>query len=217
MPDDVTTADAVTPEAPVDASQTPTEPVVQETVPTTQQDGDTPKDETPEDIDPPVRESEQKVVDSKDAVIKRLQVTVEKLKSNAGNELTPGDEERIANQVLEKQLGKSVEQLRMEKTESEVSKFIAENPDFAPDAEKIKRYAMHPSRASVPPKSIAYEVAGDRLIQIGAERAEKARKEAESAKPAESTAKQDTGTPVDFSKMNAKQMREYERSQRIRP
>jgi hypothetical protein len=58
-----------------------------------------------------------------------------------------------------------------QENEKELSAFIAGNPDFKPFETKIRRYMEHPTRAGIPVKAIAYEVAGDKLMQIGAKRA----------------------------------------------
>ena len=81
--------------------------------------------------------------------------------------------------VIQKQVAKVlspflVKQMQDEDTQ-EIGDFVKQNPDFAPYAETVKRYAQHPTRRDMPIKALFYEVAGDDLLKIGAKRAQKAR------------------------------------------
>lgn len=82
----------------------------------------------------------------------------------------PTTDERVA--ALEKEAADR-------EVEAQIATFVKDNPDFAPFAKKAERFAKHPSRANLPIKSIFYEVAGDKLMSIGAKRAEAARKKAQ--------------------------------------
>lgn len=52
----------------------------------------------------------------------------------------------------------------------EIGEFLTQNPDFKQYESKVRRYMSHPSRRQLPIKSIFYEVAGDNLMKIGADR-----------------------------------------------
>jgi len=54
----------------------------------------------------------------------------------------------------------------------EIADFVKQNPDFAPYAQKVAKFAQHPTRRDMPIKAIFYEVAGDDLLMIGAKRAQ---------------------------------------------
>jgi hypothetical protein len=80
--------------------------------------------------------------------------------------------------AFDKRIAKHMAPFKQQAAEQEVdgsiATFVKDNPDFAPFAAKAKRFAMHPSRESVPIKAIFYEVAGDKLMRIGAQRAKAA-------------------------------------------
>lgn len=84
-------------------------------------------------------------------------------------------EDRAAfDKRIEKKLQPFQERAAEQEVEASIATFVKDNPDFAPFAAKAKRFAMHPSRQSVPIKSIFYEVAGEKLMRIGAQRAKAA-------------------------------------------
>jgi hypothetical protein len=85
----------------------------------------------------------------------------------------PKDKELIGKEVS-RHLAPILEKQEQEETKAEVSAFITANPDFKPFEVKILKWSLHPSRKNLPIKAIAYEVAGDKLMKIGAERAKKA-------------------------------------------
>ena len=88
--------------------------------------------------------------------------------------------------AIDKRIAKAIEPYQKAEEEREVdgeiAKFLQENPDFKPYAKKVKRFATHPSRAQVPVKSLFYEVAGDKLMSIGAKRAKAANAKANKTK-----------------------------------
>lgn len=67
-----------------------------------------------------------------------------------------------------------LEQNAAQENEKELGAFLTANPDFKPFEAKIRRFMTHPDRAGIPIKAIAYEVAGDKLMQIGAKRSKAA-------------------------------------------
>lgn len=83
---------------------------------------------------------------------------------------------------IEKHLKPYKEQAAEQEVDGAIATFLKDNPDFTPFAAKAKRFAMHPSRQSVPIKSIFYEVAGDKLMRIGAQRAKAADDKAKKTK-----------------------------------
>lgn len=87
--------------------------------------------------------------------------------------VTPEDEELITK-VVAKQLAPIIDKSLAADDDKEIADFIAENPDFKPYEAKARRFMNHPSRRALPIKSIFYEVAGDNLLKIGAERAKAA-------------------------------------------
>lgn len=97
------------------------------------------------------------------------------------DDLSPEDAKAI-----DKRIAKAVAPFKQQALESEVdgeiAKFLNANPDFKPFEAKAKRFALHPSRQNLPIKSIFYEVAGDKLLKIGADRVRVADKKAKSTK-----------------------------------
>lgn len=107
--------------------------------------------------------------------------------------------------AIDKRIGKHLEPLLKQQAEQEVeasiATFLKDNPDFAPFASKVKRFANHPSRASVPIKSIFYEVAGDKLLQIGAKRSKAADAKAKKGKTGGGNANTDGKGSKDYANM----------------
>lgn len=97
------------------------------------------------------------------------------------DDLSPEDAKAI-----DKRIAKAVAPFRQQAIEAEVdagiSQFLNANPDFKPFEAKARRFALHPSRQNIPIKSIFYEVAGDKLLKIGADRVRKADKKANETK-----------------------------------
>lgn len=92
--------------------------------------------------------------------------------------------------------------------EAEINQIVAENEEFKPYVDKVKKLASDPSRKQVPIKSLFYEAAGDELIKIGARRASEANADAaETQQNGTSTGNAPTGVSVndmpaeDFQKM----------------
>ena len=97
------------------------------------------------------------------------------------DDLSPED-----RRAIDKRIGQAIKPFVEKAIESEVdgeiAKFLTANPDFKPFEAKARRFALHPSRQNIPIKSIFYEVAGDKLLKIGADRVRKADKDARKTK-----------------------------------
>ena len=91
--------------------------------------------------------------------------------------IAPEDEELITK-VVAKKFAPIIDKSLAADDEQEIQDFLKTNPDFKPFEVKVRRFMQHPSRRALPIKSIFYEVAGDKLIKIGAERAKQADKKA---------------------------------------
>ena len=88
-------------------------------------------------------------------------------------DIAPEDKEvvlKTVRPIIEPLLKQNAEQ----ENEKELQTFLQANPDFKPFEAKIRRYSQHQNRAGVPIKAIAYEVAGDKLMALGAKRAKAA-------------------------------------------
>lgn len=106
---------------------------------------------------------------------------LEKEKGGANEDEGEGEEDDIDSddaKIIDKRVIKAmtpfIQKQMLEEDESEISTFIKDNPDFAPYADKVRKFAQHPTRREMPIKSIFYEVAGDDLLKIGAAREKKA-------------------------------------------
>jgi hypothetical protein len=87
--------------------------------------------------------------------------------------ISPEDEE-VITKVVSKRFAPVIEKTLQAEDEQEVQDFLKTNPDFKPFEARARRFMQHPSRRNLPIKSIFYEVAGDKLIKIGAERQKQA-------------------------------------------
>jgi hypothetical protein len=93
------------------------------------------------------------------------------------DEIAPEDE-KLINKVFQKNIAPIVEKTQQIEDDKEINAFLTANPDFKPFEAKARRYIQHPSRRHLPVKTIFYEVAGDKLLKIGADRKTKADEEA---------------------------------------
>ena len=153
------------------------------------EDQDKEKDEGKEE--PPTRKSK------KDYIINRLQKRKEKLQkkeedseeySEDEDEMIPSDRKAF-KKVIDEEVGAKVEELEKMKIEEEeekelvrdmkeVDEFVSKNEQFKPYRDKILKWWQHPTRKNLPLKAVAYEIAGDDLIMLGAERERKANENA---------------------------------------
>lgn len=90
--------------------------------------------------------------------------------SGEGDDDVDEADEALINKVVAKNFAPIIDKSLAADDNEEVLGFLTENPDFKPFEAKARRYMAHPSRRNLPIKSIFYEVAGDKLIKIGAER-----------------------------------------------
>jgi hypothetical protein len=80
------------------------------------------------------------------------------------------EDEAMISKVVAKKFAPIIEKSLADDDNQEIASFLSENPDFKEFEAKARRYMQHPSRRQLPIKAIFYEVAGDKLIKIGAER-----------------------------------------------
>ena len=89
------------------------------------------------------------------------------------DDIAPEDEAMV-DKVIRKRYGSKFDQLDEKADEGEVKDFVADNPQFKPYQKKILRFLKDPSRSHLPVKTIAYEVAGDDLMKLGAKKGKQA-------------------------------------------
>ncbi len=158
----------------------------------------------------------------KDFIIERQARKIEKLKkgTQGDDKDDKGDEnnddsddddvdpedEKLIKKVASKLIAPIYQKQAEAEDEQEVKDFVAKNQDFAKYEKKVLARMKHPSRAQMPIKSIFYEVAGDDLLKIGADRAKKAEDEASRGNAGGGSARgDDDGGKVDYSAMPAEE------------
>jgi hypothetical protein len=139
---------------------------------------ETPKGDEDDKKDPEVR----KRLSPQDYIIQRKKKQSEKQgkkeggegdESDEDNEVAPEDKEAIVK-VVAKEFAPIFNKTVEAEDNKEIQDFLTENPDFKRYESKVRRFMQHPSRRQLPIKSIFYEVAGDELLRIGAERSKAA-------------------------------------------
>lgn len=95
--------------------------------------------------------------------------------------LSPEDKAKFDKRI-EKQLAPFKQKAAEQEVDTEIASFLANNPDFKPFEVKARRWALHPNREGVPVKAIFFEVAGDKLLALGAQRAKAADQKANKVK-----------------------------------
>jgi hypothetical protein len=85
-------------------------------------------------------------------------------------EYDPNDLE-VVDQRVQEHIQPYAEQLQQQQVERDVEDFVQQNPEFQPYKDTVRNWAMHESRKNLPVSSIFYEVAGQDLLNIGAQRA----------------------------------------------
>lgn len=98
-------------------------------------------------------------------------------KESEDDEIAPEDEALISK-VVAKKFAPLLDKTIQAEDDKEVGDFLKDNPDFKPFEAQARRYMAHPSRRHLPVQTIFYEVAGNKLLKIGAERQRKADTEA---------------------------------------
>lgn len=136
-----------------------------------------PQTKVPDDSDddgkePPTRQG----LTPKDFIIQRQQKKIAKMatapkddEDTEDDQIAPEDEDLITK-VVAKRFGPILEKTLSAEDDREISAFLTANPDFKPFEVKARRYISHPSRRHLPIESVFYEVAGKKLLQIGAKR-----------------------------------------------
>ena len=186
------------------------------------------KEEAPQGDDQNEPEVRQRKT-AKDFIIERQQRKIEKLKKqpsgddggqggngdDSDDEEDEDDEKDGQKQLMRKLLQEEVlpnltpilEKHVQTEDDAEVQEFLSKNPDFKPYEAQARRFMSHPSRRSLPIKSIFYEVAGDDLMRIGAERSKKADEEAKATQSGGGSSRGDEGqtdvwslSPAEFAK-----------------
>lgn len=124
---------------------------------------------------------------AKDFIIQRQQKKIQKLnqvdnddEDDSDSDISSDDEELITK-VVSKKFAPLIERQLADDDDLEVKEFISKNPDFKEFEAKARKYMAHPSRRSLPIESIFYEVAGEKLLKLGAERQKKADLEAKNS------------------------------------
>jgi len=159
------------------------------------------------DNEPPVRKTKV------DYILERQQKKAERDRAKAENnssseqqdneeELTPAEEAKL-EKFISRKYGKqltaaeqALETSTLNTINQEISDFLTNDPNgkyFKEFESKIRVWAVHPSRSHLPIKTIAYEVAGDKMLQIGAQMAKEAAKEASESKAGGSGARATEG------------------------
>jgi len=97
------------------------------------------------------------------------------------DDLSPEERAKFDKRI-EKHMAPFKQKAAEQEVDTEIASFLANNPDFKPFEAKVRRWALHPNREGVPVKSIFYEVAGDKLLVLGAKRAKAANEKANRTK-----------------------------------
>ncbi len=196
-----------------------TKEVIQEEV--KKEESKEPEDKTKEEKDTSKNSEEEPKVrkSSKDYIIERLQNKLKNKKETEDeDEINPNDK-KLVEDVIDEKIGSKIEELEkiaIEKEEEkeflqdmkEVDEFVAINEQFKPYRDKILKWWQHPTRKNLPLKAIVYEVAGDDLIALGAERERNAKNEAD----ASATGSDSSTVTVEkkVSQMTDKEFEEYQ-------
>ena len=192
----------------------------------TKVEGAKPEGDKPEAKEAPKPEKDEEPPTRKtpyDYILERKAKKLEKLKaekiSKIDNELSeldgpeddnidPEEEEKI-DKVVQKKYGQQFEEMASQKVKADVQEFFNTHPQgkhFKEFEAKILKYAAHPSRAHLPIQTIAFEVAGDKLLRIGAEMAKSADEEAAKSKAGGSPARKSDGGVKDYSSLSNAEM-----------
>ncbi len=145
-------------------------------------DDESKKPTPPADEEPKTRKRNNNI----DFILKRKDEKIQKLKEKEQNndvdeendseddDNLDDDTKEVIEKAISKRLAPLAEKAELDEIKQEIGDFIKENPDFAPYAAKVEKFALHPSRKELPVKSIFWEVAGPDLLILGAKRAKAA-------------------------------------------
>lgn len=158
---------------------------------------------TEEDEDAPVRKPRTNA----DWVALRRQRKIEReqRKSTEEQKGEDGDDDDISPEdarLIDRRIAKAIapfeQKAVQEQLTSEINTFVASNPEFKPYADKVAKWAQHPSWENVPVDRIFYAAAGPNLMKMGAQRkAEQDRKAAETRPGGSSSAAESGGKPIE--------------------
>lgn len=160
-----------------------------------------------DESEPPVRKSKlQYILERKERKLAKLTESqnIPPAQNEGEDDITPEEEARI-ERIMKKKFGaqfETVDQL-VQKTEhdevnAEITDFLQKDEYkdlIGEDEAKIRKYALHPSRAQIPLEEIVYGIAGKKLIAYGAEQARKAMLEAKKSRNSGSSARNAEGSP----------------------
>lgn len=170
------------------------------------------------DEEPPSRKSpldyilerkRQKLEKAKAEKLKSVDDELKSLGVDDEDDISPEDE-KLVDKVVDKKYGKHFAAIELQQLNTEIKDFLNNDSlgkHFKDFEDKIRKYAQHPSRAHLPIRSIAFEVAGDKLLKIGAEMAKAAAEEADQSKTGGGTARKPEGK-IDYEKMGPKEFEE---------
>lgn len=159
-----------------------------------EEQGDSDQDENKDDTDSDKKEEEKPapadeepktrkrnidfILDRKNKQIQKLKEKVDSDEEDNDDELVDPEAKEMVQKEVQKALSPFIKKQMEEEDNQEIDSFLQANPDFKPYADRVRKFASHPSRQSLPIKSIFYEVAGPDLLKLGAIRAKKANDEA---------------------------------------
>lgn len=180
--------------------------------------------------EPKVEDNDEPQIQSrktaKDFIIQRQQKKIEKLEAkDEGKEGSDSEEEdpidpedkKVIERVLREQGATMIEEALepilskqvAQEDENELQTFLNDpgNVDFKPYESTVRKYMAHPSRRLLPIKSIFYEVAGDDLIKIGAERERRAREDAAETNAGGGSVRGEDGGKVNWEDLTPEEFR----------
>ena len=141
------------------------------------------------------------IIERKEAKIKKLAEANAAGKPNDGGDDARDDESDDDDVAIEERISRAVDQRlspllerqQEEEDSREVETVMKEFPELADLTPKLKEWMKHPSRQHIPARSILYELAGSRLMKIGAERERKAVEAAKQTQTGGGTQRNDGG------------------------
>lgn len=113
-------------------------------------------------------------------------------KKTVDEDIAPDDQELI-KKVVDTEYGKKIDSLlaiqQQQQDEKEISEIKAKYPQLEAHFNKAESWWKHESRRNIPFKSVLFEVAGDDLLNVGAEMERNAQTKSNQTKVAGSTNK----------------------------
>lgn len=169
---------------------------------------ESPEDD-PDDEKGPVEPVVRKRKTVKDHIIERQQKRIAKMEGKNGDdpeeeedEDISEEDEKMVSKIVERQISPLLEKQIEAEDEQELQQFIADNPEFKEFEAQARVNMKHPSRRELPIESIFYEVAGPKLLQIGARKRKEADEEALKSGTGGGTPRGGDDAPKDYSNMS---------------